>query len=84
MNQNKADDGTRSYRIGIHFIRDHRISNYDMVSITSSQKVSSEMFAFILTIVGLYSDESSGSMPAVKSMSSTIRLLASRAVRAVR
>lgn len=50
----------------------------------SNQNVSSEMFAFILTIVGLYSDESSGSMPAVMSISSTMRLLASRAIGKVR
>src|SRR3569833_954218 len=39
------------------------------------------MLAFILTMVGLYSADSSGSAPAVMSMSSTMRLLASRASR---
>jgi hypothetical protein len=42
------------------------------------QKLSSRMFSFILTIVGLYSDDS-GSAPASMRMSSTILLLASRA-----
>lgn len=38
------------------------------------------MSVFIFTIVGLYSDDSSGPMPAVRRMSSTMRLLASRAI----
>lgn len=43
------------------------------------QNVSSRMSWFILTVVGLYSDDPSGSAPAVRRMSSTMRLLASRA-----
>jgi hypothetical protein len=38
------------------------------------------MSVFGLTIVGEYSDGASGSAPAVSKMSSTMRLLASRAV----
>lgn len=43
------------------------------------QNVSSRMFLFIFTTVGLYSDGSSRSSPAVSRILSTMRLLASRA-----